>query len=280
MTRRIAIVGIDGCGKSTVIARLRELAPPGLSQFSAMTCPDFHNTQNAPLQNLSRQMKAFSDGCDEIESLEMKALAMYFQMTLYGSVEQFFLDTFTPSTLVCERHPLIEVLVYGPFYLLLAQPDWDGKALEDSIRNVLDRHEPGTFDTIRDWHASEAARLNLDHDIWAMLNDVAAVVPKDVTSCLATFGERFRTTLPDIVLWLDVPPKQAAARCAARASGGVKEAHERPEFLSALRDGYLRVRGALAESFPEVAFHRIDTSDGVDIDESVRQCVREGSLFT
>ncbi|BAX98691.1 thymidylate kinase [Mycobacteroides stephanolepidis] len=279
MTRRIAIVGIDGCGKSAAIARLRELAPPGLGRFPTMTCPDFHDTRDAPLQRLSRQMKAFSDGCDEIESLEMKALAMYFQMTLYGPVERFFLDTFTPTALLCERHPLIEVLVYGPFYLLLAQPDWDGKALEDSISAVLDRHEPGTFDIIRDWHASEANRLGLDRDIWAMLHDVAAIVPKDIASCVATFSDRFRTTLPDVVLWLDVPPEQAAARCAARSAGGVKEAHETPEFLAVLREGYVRTRETLATSFPGVAFHRIDTSDDVDITESVRHCVREGNLF-
>ena len=42
------------------------------------------------------QMKIFSDGCDEIGSAEMKALSMYLQMTLYGPVERFFLDTFSP----------------------------------------------------------------------------------------------------------------------------------------------------------------------------------------
>lgn len=279
MTRRVAVVGIDGSGKSAVINRLRSLAPPDLGDFQSMTCPDFHDTKNAPLQALSRQMKAFSDGCDEIGSLEMKALAMYFQMTLYGPVEQFFLDTYDPAVLVCERHPLVEVLVYGQFYLLLAQANWDGAQLEESIGAVLDRHDRGTFADIRAWHAAESARLGVDKDIWEMLSDVAAVVPQDVTMSVKTFQERFRTTLPDVVLFLDVPPDQAAARCRERSGGKTMEAHETPEFLAILREGYLSTRDVFANAFPEVSFHAIDTSDGVDLADSVRACVAEGGIF-
>lgn len=278
-TRRIAVVGIDGCGKSSVICRLRELAPSRPDAFFAMTCPDFHDTRDAPLQQLSGQLKAFSDGCDEIGSPEMKALAMYFQMTLFGAVERFFLDTFAPSVLVTERHPLVEVLVYGPFYLLLAQPEWDGNALESAIADVLDKYRPGTFETIRRWHLAEANRLGIDCDIWGMLPEVAALLPQSAESVVAAFTKRFRTDLPDVVLWLDAPPEQAAARCSARTGGARMETHETPEFLGALRDGYLRVRDIFATDFPEVRFHRIDTGDNVCLDESVRQCVRAGRLF-
>ena len=59
----------------------------------------------------------------------------------------------------------------------------------------------------------------------------------------------------------------------------MEEAHETAERLAMLREGYLRVRDTLASAFPEIGFHRIDTADGVDLDESVRACVREGKLF-
>ncbi|MGY2115719.1 hypothetical protein ACW9HR_17595 [Nocardia gipuzkoensis] len=39
------------------------------------------------------------------------------------------------------------------------------------------------------------------------------------------------------------------------------------------------MRETLASAFPEVAFHRIDTGDDVDLEESVRACVTEGKLL-
>ncbi|MET8779206.1 hypothetical protein AB0H49_03985 [Nocardia sp. NPDC050713] len=280
MTRRVAIVGIDGAGKSSVMARLRELAPAGDHvSFASMTCPDFHNTRDVPLTDLSKQLRAFSVGCDEISSLEMKATAMYLQMTLFGPVERHFLDTWAPDVLVFERHPLIELLVYGPLYVALARPEWNGHDREAEIAEVLERHRPGTFDDILAWQRSESTRLGSAPDIWLLLSEIADLVGRDITSSVAGFAARFRTTLPDAVLWLDVPPAQAAARCAERSGDGPTEAHETAERLAALRDGYLRVRDTLAAAYPEVGFHRIDTGDGVDLDESVRACVTEGKLF-
>jgi len=277
-TRRVAIVGIDGAGKSSVMARLRELAP-ATGSFASMTCPDFHNTRNVPLTELSRQLKAFSVGCDEIASLEMKATAMYLQMTLFGPVERHFLSTWSPDVLVFERHPLIELLVYGPLYVALARPEWNGDDRATEIAAVLERHQPGTFDDILAWQRSESTRLGSSPDIWDLLSEIADLVRRDVTESVPGFADRFRTTLPDAVLWLDAPPEQAAARCAERSGNGPKEAHETAERLAALRDGYLHVRDTLAAAFPEVGFHRIDTGDGVDLEESVRACVTEGKLL-
>lgn len=281
MTHRVAVVGIDGAGKSSIMARLRELAPAaGPSAFASMTCPDFHNTVDVPLADLSRQLKAFSVGCDEISSVEMKATAMYLQMTLFGPVERHFLDTWDPDVLLFERHPLIELLVYGPLYVALAGPEWNGHDREHEIADVLERHAPGTFDTILAWQRAQAARLGSDPDIWRLLSEIAELVGRpEVTATIDGFAARFRTTLPDAVLWLDTPPEQAAARCADRSGTGPKEAHETAERLAALREGYLRVRDTLAVAFPEVGFHRIDTGDGVDLEESVRACIREGKLF-
>ncbi|MBF6370260.1 hypothetical protein IU469_31820 [Nocardia puris] len=289
MTRRVAVVGIDGAGKSSIMARLRELAPDsdrsGASgaavptAFASMTCPDFHNTRDVPCADLSRQLKAFSVGCDEVGGLEMKAVAMYLQMTLFGPVERHFLDTFAPEVLVFERHPLVELLVYGPLYTQLARPQWRASVKEAEIEGVLERHAPGTFADIRAWHRAEAARLGASPDLWSVLDEVADLVGRDTAQAVAAFGHRFRTTLPDAVLWLDAPPEQAAARCVERSGSAPREAHETAQHLTALREGYLRVQRTLAEAFPHVTFHRIDTGDGADLERSVRDCVTEGKLF-
>lgn len=278
-TRRIAVVGLDGSGKSSVIARVRELAPARPGAFASITCPGFHDTPDAPLHDLSKKMKTFSDGCDEIGSAEMKALSMYLQMTLYGPIERFFLDTFRPEVLVCERHPLIETFVYGPLYVLLASSEWDGSALEPTIRSVVDQSGNEVFTSVSGWHAAETERLGDKVGLWERFANVASAVQAEFATAVGDFSERYRTTLPDIVLWLDVPPEQAAARCAARSPSGVVETHETAEFLAILRDGYLRFQESMSRVFPDVRIHVVDTSDGVDVDSSVRACVAEGRLF-
>jgi thymidylate kinase len=278
-TRRIALVGLDGCGKSSVITRMRDLAPATQGAFASITCPDFHHTPDAPLHRLALQLKAFSDGCDEIGCAEMKALSMYLQMTLYGPVERFILDTFAPDVLVCERHPLIETFVYGPLYVLLAGSHWDGSALESAITSVVDRWGAEVFRSVSRWHASETARLGDGLTLWQRFGDVASAVQARFTTAVADFGKRYRTTLPDAVIWLDVPPEQAADRCAGRHPSGLVETHETPGFLAILREGYLRFQENMAREFPNVPIHVVDNRDGVDVDSSVRACITEGQLF-
>jgi thymidylate kinase len=273
------MVGIDGCGKSSVIAHLRRLAAEARGSLRSITCPSFHDTPDAPLHELSRRIKAFSDATDEVSSPEAKGVSLYLQMTLYGPIERFFLDTFAPSVLVCERHPIVETLVYGPFYIHLAQAGWDGTDVEPKLRAVLDRDEPGRFDSVLAWHRAEAVRLGLDIDVWGWLPDVAQVAQRDLPSLVAELEQRYRTTVPDRVIWLDLPPEQAAARCVARSGGGALEMHETVEFLGLLRDGYTRMKDQLAESFPHVGFHVVDTSDSVDLGDSVRACIEQAELF-
>jgi len=93
------------------------------------------------------------------------------------------------------------------------------------------------------------------------------------------FSTRYRTTLPDVVLWLDAPPEEAARRCADRGAAGAAETHETLPFLTILRQEYLNFSQQLAGAFPHIEFHTIDTSDAVDLSTSVRTCVTEGQLF-
>jgi thymidylate kinase len=272
MTRRIGIVGIDGSGKSTIMRRLRHAVAS--ESLISLTCPDFHDTASAPLQSLSRQLRAFSDGADVVGHPAIKAAALYLQMTLYGPVERFCTETFRPAVLVCERHPIVESLVYGPVYVGLGRRGRPGVSDQDRIRKVLDGAEPAAMDSILAWYAREAARLGTDGDVWSVLDQVSDLVARGPAAAIDGFGLRYQTTLPDDIVWLDVAPEVAARRCAARAGGRPLEAHETVGGLTALRNSYLRARDVLAEHAPGLRFRTVTATDTV-VDDLIRSCLND-----
>jgi hypothetical protein len=267
--RRIAIVGIDGSGKSAVVQRLREYAALTPDRLVAFSCPRFHDTPDAPLAALSSRLKAFSDVADEIGSFELKLAALYLRMTLFGPVERFFLDTFASQLLVSERHPLVDTLVYVPLYRSRATAGIDATAVEPLLRARLDAQSPGAYAAARGWHELENRRLGRQTDFWALAEDIMeglAAPPEDV---LADFGVRYRTTLPDIVVQLQVDVAVAARRSRDRGSRRV-ELHEDERALAVLRDTYDLVLGQLSRLRPEIEVHRIGNA-GRSIDDTLAE---------
>ena len=268
--RRVAVVGIDGCGKSLIIAKMRDRLPRE-SSFEVVSCPDFHDNANAPMQTLSRQLKALSEAADIVGNPVIKASALYLRMTLYGPVERFYLDTYAPSVLMCERHPLIETLVYAPLYVRLAERSVRDDAALDRIRSLTEERVPGAGAAIDGWLAGESARTGSTGDIWAVLGEIADIIRGGTPGALAAFGARYRTTAADEVILIDTPPADAARRCAERA--GDTEVHESPEHLTALRDNYVRVRSELESARPELTFHTVSNADDDDVEAVVLECL-------
>ena len=267
--RRVTIVGIDGSGKSTVVERLRQCTAFAPDRLVAFSCPRFHDTPDAPLAELSAHLKAFSDVADELGSFELKLAALYLRMTLYGPVERFFLNTFASASLVSERHPLIDTLVYVPLYRSRAVTTVDAIAVEPLLRARLNEKSPDAYAAVRAWHELESRRLSREIDFWALAADVMKAFAAPLEDVMADFGARYRTSLPDTVVLLDVDVAEAARRLRGRRSGRL-ELHEDVRALTALRDTYDLVLDQLSRLRPEVEVHRI-----ANVDRSVDETVEE-----
>jgi thymidylate kinase len=273
--RRVAIVGIDGSGKSVLVERLRTRFEHSPGRLAAFNCPSYHDTPDAPLAELSARLKALSDVADELRSFELKLAALYLRMTLYGHVERFYTTTFAPDHLVSDRHPLVDTLVYVPLYQRKVAEVLDGAALEPVLRERL-AGCPGAYDAARGWHELENRRLRRATDFWAIAVDVVRAFAQPTETVLAEFGARYGTTLPDVVVLLDVDAAEAARRSAGRdASGG--ELHEDERALGMLRDTYEVVLGELAELRPEIEVHRI-ANGGRDLDATLAELMAELGL--
>ncbi len=272
--RKIAVVGIDGCGKSTVIRRFLELSPLEPNEAQVINCPLYYTTPNSPLASLSRQMDAFSQAADRLGSFELKAAALYLQMTLYGPVESFFLETFQPRFLLSERHALVDSLAYGPFYGTLVQKELSSSEWEAPLKKELNKSAEQTFEAIQKWHFQEHLKGRGTASFWNTPQDVRRIFEQPFDQTISLLAERYRTTLPDVVLLLDLPGEVARERVEKR-DPQTRELHETESMLTALRNSYHQVIRKLQN---RVETHIIDTGSGASIDETLEKVLHRAKV--
>jgi thymidylate kinase len=250
---RLALAGIDGSGKTSVVTRLRQVVGVE-SDVVTVHSPSFHENSNAPLGELSRQMREMSLIADDLQVFGLKVSMLYLQMTLYGTVERSLVDAFVPTCVVSDRHPLLDTLAYGTIYKRLATEPLDRATVEPLVRERLS--SPAALDTIVAWHERVQRRLGGTTGFWELSDELAGVFAGSWEAILAEFSRRYTTQLPDSVVLLDVDPDEALRRSSARA-GRSSELHEDLNVLEALRDVYDEALGIMEVVRPDVEIHRV-----------------------
>lgn len=267
---RIALVGIDGSGKSTVAEALRD--DPAEPPIRIIRCPDFHENTcrdemgKAPFGHLSRSLKAVGVAADARAIPALKAASLYLRMTLCGPFEATLSGSGGARRLV-ERHPVVETLVYAPLYGALSRrslpPAGERAAALDAVLAHAETLEPGAHQAFYEWCSSEERRVGVGGDPWSIIGDLADVLAAGTAPAVEVLERRYRSTLPDTIVWLDAAPALAAARC--RASGPV-EMHEDVRTLTDLRGRYPSVLDDLVAARPStlVATIPVDAAQRVD----------------
>lgn len=260
---RLALVGIDGSGKTTAVSELRRrLGAEG--ELVTVHSPSFHENPNAPLQQLSRQMREVSLVADEIGAFALKVTMLYLQMTLYGAVERGMIEAFRPRCLVSDRHALVDTLAYGTVYKSLEPEPLDRATLEPLLRRRL--ASPESLDATIAWQR----RLG-GSDFWNLAFDLDSAFDAAPAQVLAEFGRRYATSPPDAVVLLDIDPLETARRAADREEAS-SELHEDPAILEALRGMYDHALELLGEHCDGIAVHRLD-GGGLSVEETVEALV-------
>ena len=263
---RLALVGIDGSGKTSVVARLRQRIG-GDGEVATIHAPIFHEGPNAPLQLLSRQMHAVSLAADALGSRELKGAMLYLQMTLYGVVERSVVDAFDPRCIVSDRHALVDTLAYGPLYSAMLGAVLDGEHWDPLLREHLADAPPHSLDATIAWHERLARRLGQTTTFWELPHEVGSVFERPPAEVLAEFARRYATELPDAVVLLDVEPAEALRRSATRTRSS-SELHESQGLLERLRAIYAGALEALERDCPQVSVHRLDVT-ALTLDETL-----------
>lgn len=245
---RVALVGIDGCGRTTIAGRLSEHDVVVLRTFHP------HETVDCPFRELSQHLQTLSAVADRLRSPQLMVAAMYLLLRTYAPTERFLTRTFEPRTIISDGHPLIDSLVHLPLYRRAAAamaarvPDWQAAV------------EPNTRRAILTW----TRRIQCEPDLWALGHRLLSLPTPNRGKLLLVLSGLLRTELPDVVVHLDVELAEALQRLGNGERH--KEWDDVTTQLSSVRTEYEAVRGWLATQPAPVTVQRI-AGTGRTVDE-------------
>lgn len=278
--RTLAIVGIDGTGKSTVCHSLfRHLArgPLRVRGFSSLQLFD---DPDLPLGGLSRTFDVLSGLADERQSAPLKAVALFLGMTLFGPVERFLTETYDPDWLITERHPVIDSMVYARFYLSRI-----GTAIDPALVRCIDERFEAegweadqTWDRVHAWISGLPTLDGIERDFFTLPLALQTLFALPAEELLDRLCALYRTTLPDHALLLTMPVAVADHRIAERQrrDGKPRDLHENEQALDLLQTAYHQACGQLRRLHPRL---RVETHEahGEPLETIIRAIMQEAS---
>ena len=265
----VAITGIDGAGKSTISAKIsKALEKRGIRDSLVMCCPVFHETPNAPLRELSRDLEAFSAIADELKSVELKAVAQFIQTTLFGYVKNNLSETFQPDLMIHERHAVIDCYAYGRFYAELMASPPDQKQFEAALIRRLEQFRPGAWQSILNWIDIIGQGYESELSLWNFHHHIKKIFSLKGAALIQALKNTTKGSLPDVLIILDANPDLAAKRIEQR-DDGKEEFHEQNDMLQEIRNRYFEAVDLIKKEYPAVKTCIVSMNDQTSVDETV-----------
>ena len=264
-TQRIAIIGIDGTGKSSLVEGLRVRLQASGRQVRACRALQLYTDRDLPLGHLSESLDSLSTLGDELNLPALKGVALFLGMSLYGPAERFITTYLAPEWLISERHPLIDAITYARFYAPLVQHPID-RQYESVILECLTRvggNATETMQQIEDW----IHRLpGLDGDnpgFYALSTALHQLFQLDPLQLLERLKEIFQVELPEHIAWLRTGVDTADARIDVQGDNRrpTRELHEKAEVLTLLQTAYGQTCRFITERAPQTRLMTFDTGE-------------------
>jgi|GEM_PF-3449087 len=262
-TRRIAVVGIDGTGKSTLVDALSARLQSSGQRVRTCRALQLSGDADWPLGHLSRSLDLLSSLGDELGLPALKGVALFLGMSLYGPAETFITTVLAPEWLVTERHPLIDAVTYAKFYApLMRQPI--ERANEGQILTRLAQIgvEPGlTMAAIEDWIRQLPVSVDGAPGFFEFPVVLHALFQLPPAELFDRLREIFRVDLPEHVAWLKAGIETANARISAPGEHRrpTRELHETQDILTLLQAAYGQTCASVAQIAPQTQVLTLET---------------------
>ncbi len=227
----VAIVGIDGAGKTTALSLVGDRVPTSVTLSSMRN----HGIADAPLRDLSEVLERLRTEAEALNSPRLVLTAIFLQMCMFGPTERFFSATMSPDVVLVDRHPVVDAAVYLPVFRKIIDSDESLNSVPP-LRDVL-----GSTDEqlVVRWLESRGRQLGETWNIDDLSGSLLSLTSLPDSVRLEKLEVMLQTSLPQLVVWLDLAVDRASNRLASRA--GIREIHESRHHLAEIRGSYRRV---------------------------------------
>ena len=265
----LAIFGIDGSGKSVLLKEILKR-----NCVKTIICPRYHEKSISPYSELSETLNLMNQLGDDLDCFELKAMAVYFQLTLYRPVLDFEMKQegsgFTYSnSIISERHPLVDSLIYGPFFAKKLEKPLSDDFIKNSLIPALTRLKPNGFKLFTDWFDLENIRMGRSTSLHEFPMYLKTIFNLGARELYDEIQKHFRVALPDQAVFLDIEIDLALEYIHERST--YRESHENREGLTRLKEGYTQVFKFLGHLYPEMRLTVIKPKRGESIQEIAEQ---------
>ncbi|MFC1731028.1 1-acyl-sn-glycerol-3-phosphate acyltransferase [candidate division KSB1 bacterium] len=235
--KTVAVLGIDGSGKSTVSQNVAKQ----LSCFSGTALvsdklefyEDCQLRQVQPFitEKIRSMIGIYAKNARSLKHYKIPKLTeLFLRDILLAEIKRWYY----PGSIVLDGAPLLNLTAWAVLY----KGDYFNRDVCEKIIGVL---------------SSRDEDVPKDDPVYAAFPELAAI-------------KRLRLnhlTLPDIVMFLDVEPELAMERILKR--GSKQQVHETPEKLTKLRSAYEMVCGVISEKFnvPVITLNGSESLDNV-----------------
>lgn len=253
--RKVAITGVDGTGKSTLLQGLETKlsAATGL-RVACQRYPELFATPGLPWATSARALAQILAWADTHERADIKSLALFMSMSLYGRIEAWWADGgptgAAPDLLLTERQCLVDSLVYGRVYrrflAQIAPAPEQASSLSPTMATIIGRAQAEhLIEDCRGWLPDDSP-LGPFATFEELMAAILALFDRPFQHQWAALSRLYHGH-PGAVLLLTVAEQTLARRLAARAANVNRhELHEQVPLLLHLQSTYKDTLEALA----------------------------------
>lgn len=253
--KHITLLGIDGIGKSTI---LRQLMSDKECDFDFIASPSFHEAQALDFDELSIALEKVSANADKANSFELKSLAMYLQVSLFGNIESKLSSS---KDLISFRHPVIDSMVYSDFYIKYISNELDQMQIDSLFEGVEGA------DLVKKHITQQLSRVGIsESEIGRVPIMLKGIFSLPIKERISTLEHHFATKLPVAAIFLDLPIDIAMKRLSGRGDKG-KELHETKDSLKFLISSYKNTLEDLKESVSGFKYVNFALSEDFDLSQ-------------
>jgi len=227
--KTILITGIDGTGKSTLLNLIENSSLGANSAFLRLPQIELKNLQkHTILYNTACFVNELGIYADKNKSVALKAIALFSAMLLFKDLQAVEEKNY-PSIVFCERHPLIDTVVYAEFYAEKLAQKPQKEALNENFSTKYFAEIEYLLQKL------PVGYVNEKNSFFTFIQFIIVWFFQEKKTDFPSLEKLFGVTVPDKIFYLTASAEILYKRVNNRE---LKEAHETPETFKIMSKIY------------------------------------------